>query len=356
MRSAHDDDTRTDDVLAVPTEADIREQFDRIRMSPEFQALGCGRSFLAYVIEETLAGRGSQLKAYSIAIEVFGRDSSFDAQSDPVVRIEAGRIRRALERYYLVAGRTDPIVITIPKGGYVPLFARVLPETSPPTATPAARSAPRLPQGGHSGFYDRWLWVALATMALLALVLTIFSVQRVRPIERLTAPQPRNEDSIVDIPKIVIQPFEDLSGSAESATIARGLTDEVIGQLSKFKEIVVIAGELNPDRNSTSANQNGGWRYSLEGRLRLDGSRLRLNIRFLSRADGSVIWANSYDRDLQVQDRLDAEADIAKGVATALAQPYGIIFQTDAVRLATSSSDDRGEAVPNRATCALDGG
>ena len=99
MRSAHDDYTRTDDVLAVPTEADIREQFDRIRMSPEFQAPGRGRSFLAYVIEETLAGRGSQLKAYSIAIEVFGRDSSFDAQSDPVVRIEAGRIRRALERY-----------------------------------------------------------------------------------------------------------------------------------------------------------------------------------------------------------------------------------------------------------------
>ena len=336
MRGAHDDSRM--DVPAVPTEADIREQFDRIRMSPEFQAPGRGRSFLAYVIEEALAGRGSRLKAYSIAIEVFGRDSSFDAQSDPVVRMEARRIRRALERYYLVAGRADPILMTIPKGGYVPVFARVLPETTPQAVAPAAKNLPPLRQGdrsGRSGFDDRWLWLALAPMALIALVLTIFSVQRVRTIERPTAPQLRNEDTIVDVPKIVIQPFEDLSGSANSATIAHGLTDDVIGQLFKFKGIVVIAGELNRERSSTPAGSNNHARYSLEGRVRLDGSRLRLSIRLLSRADRSVIWANSYDRDLHQQDLLDVEADIAIGVATALAQPHGIIFQTDAIRMAT---------------------
>jgi hypothetical protein len=80
------------------------------------------RKFLSYVVEEVLAGRADRIKAYSIAIEVFGRDASFDPQSDPVVRIEAGHVRRELERYYLTGGQRDPLLISIPTGGYVPTF------------------------------------------------------------------------------------------------------------------------------------------------------------------------------------------------------------------------------------------
>ena len=91
--------------------------------SADFDATGREHRFLSYVVEETLAGRGDRIKAYSIAVEVFGRDVSFDPQTDPIVRIEAGHLRRALERYYLTAGQADPILITIPKGGYVPTFS-----------------------------------------------------------------------------------------------------------------------------------------------------------------------------------------------------------------------------------------
>src|SRR5262245_15802222 len=102
--------------------AAIREQLERIVASPEFVASERGRKFLKFVVEETLAGRGERLKGYSIATQVFSRGEEFDAQNDPVVRIEAGRVRRALERYYLVAGTSDRTIITIPKGGYLPLF------------------------------------------------------------------------------------------------------------------------------------------------------------------------------------------------------------------------------------------
>jgi hypothetical protein len=71
---------------------------------------------VSYIINETLAGRSDRLKAYSIALEVFGRESSLDAQKDPVAACAA------LERYYLVAGQNDPVVIAVPKGGYVPVF------------------------------------------------------------------------------------------------------------------------------------------------------------------------------------------------------------------------------------------
>lgn len=108
----------------LPIEA-CRAQLALILDSADFDATGRERRFLSHVVEEALSGRGDRIKAYSIAVEVFGRGEAFDPQTDPIVRIEAGHLRRALERYYLTAGHTDPILITIPKGGYVPIFCFV---------------------------------------------------------------------------------------------------------------------------------------------------------------------------------------------------------------------------------------
>jgi hypothetical protein len=102
----------------------VRAQLNHIVANPEFKVPDRLRKFLRYIVETTLAGKAEQIKAYTIALEVFERDETFDAHADPVVRIEAGRLRRALERYYLIAGQMDPIVIEIPKGGYVPLFTQ----------------------------------------------------------------------------------------------------------------------------------------------------------------------------------------------------------------------------------------
>ena len=98
-------------------EAEIRRQLDRILASPSFEATARLRAFLAYVVGETLAGRGDRIKAVTIAQDVFGRDASFDAHSDPIVRVEASHLRRALEHYDLTSGTGDPVGIEIPKGG-----------------------------------------------------------------------------------------------------------------------------------------------------------------------------------------------------------------------------------------------
>jgi hypothetical protein len=74
------------------------------------------------VVEEQLAGHGSRLKAYTIAADALGRDANFDPQNDPIVRVEAGRLRRALDHYYTNGGCDDPIVIELPRGHYVPVF------------------------------------------------------------------------------------------------------------------------------------------------------------------------------------------------------------------------------------------
>lgn len=89
-----------------PSPEEVRAELERILSSPEFSVPARACAFLRYVVEETLSGRATRLKGYSIAIEVFDRDENF-TQDDPVVRIEAGRLRRALERYYLLSGCTD---------------------------------------------------------------------------------------------------------------------------------------------------------------------------------------------------------------------------------------------------------
>ena len=102
----------------------VLAELNRILTSGSFRAANRGRKLLQYVVEEPLAGRANRIKAYSIATIAFGRDPSFDPQSDPIVRIEAGHVRRALERYYQSEGHDDPIRITIPTGGYVPTFSQ----------------------------------------------------------------------------------------------------------------------------------------------------------------------------------------------------------------------------------------
>jgi hypothetical protein len=78
---------------ALPTE-EIKAQLERILSNPEFVRSPRITQLLRFVVEETLAGRAKYLKAYTIAVKVFGRDEAFDAQSDSLVRVQGVRLRR----------------------------------------------------------------------------------------------------------------------------------------------------------------------------------------------------------------------------------------------------------------------
>ena len=101
----------------------IEQQLDRITSSDEFRKCPQLLRFLRFAVEEALSGRDGGSKERLIGMEVFGRPADYDAGSDPVVRVEARRLRRKLTEYYSGAGREDPIEICLPKGGYLPAFA-----------------------------------------------------------------------------------------------------------------------------------------------------------------------------------------------------------------------------------------
>ncbi len=127
--------------------------------------------------------------------------------------------------------------------------------------------------------------------------------------------------AVPEVPRLLVEPFADLTEAGSGAAIATGLSQEIVGQLSKFKDIVVLEST-----NGASPPP----RFVLAGSVNLSNEKFRLLVRLTSQKDGSVLWAQSYDGGLSVGQLLDAQADIARNVATSLAQTYGVIYQADA--------------------------
>ncbi|MFL5011318.1 adenylate cyclase [Rhizobium sp.] len=311
----------------APHADDIREQLERVVSSPEFPGVGRAATFLRYVVSETLEGRGNRIKAYSIAIEVFGRDPGF-TQDDPVVRIEAGRLRRSLERYYLVAGQHDPVRIDIPKGGYVPTFAWSCPASVDIGDEDAGETSPSEVRPGRWWRARRVLWPGAAALAAVAISLYWIA-------ERSPAPSLARVASLSpDRPALVVAPFANLGEGPEAQLYTAGLTEELMTILPRFKEIKVFGREtsksLPADVGASEIRAEFGARYLLAGGVRTSGKRLRVTARLLDTSDGEILWSENYDNDLASGDLFAIQTDVARKVATAIAQPYGVMAQVDA--------------------------
>ena len=151
-------DASRDPEKQPPTPAEVTRQLERILAHPLFQTSQRLSSFLRFTVEGVLAGRREHLKEYVIGVEVFGRPSSYNPQEEPVVRIMAGRLRGKLAEYYQGGGQSDPILIELPRGGYVPRFSwRQQPTasmSSRPAAAPQSQSVGREDELGrlHAAF------------------------------------------------------------------------------------------------------------------------------------------------------------------------------------------------------------
>lgn len=108
------------------TDDEIEVVLERMFVADAFKSSPKLRQFLRYIVTQKLEGKDDQLKAYSIAIDVYNYPVGFDPQNDPIIRVQARRLRTALKEYYLDAGVGERIVITVPRGGYRPVFSENL--------------------------------------------------------------------------------------------------------------------------------------------------------------------------------------------------------------------------------------
>ena len=113
-----------DSAAAVTRDSDkpVREQLERILASATFKQVDRLKRFLSFIVLESIGGRSTELKEYVIGVHVFGKEPSFDPRTDPIVRVQARRLRAKLVRYYQEDGRSDEVIIDLPKGGYAPVF------------------------------------------------------------------------------------------------------------------------------------------------------------------------------------------------------------------------------------------
>jgi adenylate cyclase len=261
-----------------PTPETIRVQLERILQSAEFRASDKQRKFLSFVVDETLEDRASQLKGYTIALAVYGRTEKFDPQVDPIVRVEAGRLRRALEHYYLTAGKNDPVRIKIPKGGYVPTFHTV-----------------QIPPSGAK-----------------------------------THTSKRKDSTLTTGPSVAVMPLINLTGDKEKDYFVDGLTEELSFELARYQDFQVIATQSTMRFKGQKVDFNDvgrdlGVQFVLTGSVRKDLKTVKITIRLLKTSTGEQIWGENYKRDQTASDLIAMQEEIAQRAIGAIADQYGLV-------------------------------
>jgi adenylate cyclase len=237
-----------------------------------------GRGLLKFIVDKALAGRTDQLKGYTIAVEVFDRPVDFDSGSDPIVRLEAGRLRRALESYYSGPGADDPIRLDIPKGAYIPRFIR------------------------QSGFE--------------------------RP---GSAP---GASTIADEPTLAILPFISMGPDAHAAYIADGLTEELTSEFACYPALRVASRyQTRIYRDHPASLKDAalalGTRFLVGGTVHVAGDRVRIGAELSDALSGLQIWAQTFEGSWQTGSLLESLQGFAVQIVSCVAGFYGGAIQRE---------------------------
>lgn len=256
---------------SVPSEAEVRAALERITSRPPLARSARLSSLLSYVVEETLADRADRIIAYTIAIDVFGKEESFDPTVDTIVRVEAGRLRRRLAEYYGDAGAEDPVEIGIPKGGYAATFRYRAGEA-------AVFAAQRADRG----------------------------------------------------PAIAVLPFDNYSGNPDDQFFADGLTEETIANLARYKDLFVFSRSTTAKLAAEGADirrlrEALGVDFVLESSVRRSEHLVRVTIQLIDAATEGHIFAERFERPCTPDGLFEIQDEIALLVAGRVADRYGPI-------------------------------
>ena len=277
----HDDQVASANHQGRPAKPVIQRQLDRILASKRFGRSPRLSSFLRFVVGEVLDERAGSIKARTVAIRVLDRDPSAQPEKDPLVRIHARRLRRALELYYENEGAEDPVRIEIPKGTYVPVFSHCV-EVS--NAGIVCSKSSSMPRGSR-------------------------------------------------LPRVAVLPLINKSDSPEHDYFADGLGTELSRQFARFQELAVIA-YWTTSRMPSAATDALKAGVELDADFVVAGSvtrienLLRVRIQCIHIETGEEIWSERYDSRMTAQDLFHIEDAIVQQVVASVADRFGSISQT----------------------------
>jgi adenylate cyclase len=265
----------------------VRAALARVLAGPEFVNATRLSRFLRFAVEKALTGAGTELKEYLLGVEVFDRGQDFDPRLDPIVRVEAGRLRGKLQEYYEGGGRGDPVRIVFRKGSYAPAFEE---------ATPAARL---------SAASQRLKWI---TAAVVVIGMVAAAVLLSRSLTSAGA----------DVVTIAAIPSSD-SGNAQ---FADGLAEAVSMELSKNPGIRVIAWPVVAEyRTRVGPTEIASGRIAkdlgveavLEVSVRQEQDQRRIAALLINPERGWKEWAGEYERG--AGDSFAVQRELARAIA-----------------------------------------
>ncbi|SPF47899.1 Tetratricopeptide TPR_4 [Candidatus Sulfopaludibacter sp. SbA4] len=235
----------------------VRQQLEKILAHGLFTRSERMGRFLRLAVERSIKGKAGELKEYLLGVEVFDRKPTYDPRVDPIVRVEARRLRSKLKQYYESDGRADPIVIEFVKGSYAPQI-HVKGETPP---------APS----------------AVVTTAVL--------------------------------------PFVNLSPHPDDEYFSDGLTEELIHALTKVPGMRVVAWNTaaqlrDRQQDILAIRQQLKVGAVLTGSVRIAGPSLRVRAQLIDTETGVYLWSETFDR--QMQDVFAIQEEIARAIVRTL--------------------------------------
>ncbi len=349
----------TEDQVRSPDAAEVRAALARMLASEPFRGSAQLAAFLRFIVEETLAGNADRIKGYAIAVEALGRDSSFDPAIDPIVRVEANRLRRAIDTYYAGPGQHDPIVIGLKRGGYVPTFHSRDVVPAPASEPAKSAEAPSSAVPGWRAPIDRMLLHPVRLALFVAVVAAAVSIGldlTGRVIGWITEPAPQSTNAAPvtllrggpGFPALHVELFDNDGTPSGTAIGIDPLRSRLQDALSRFEELEVLTEPAPGPLRSSEVRPARGV-YRLTGTLAYASENaVNLTVRLIDVESGALVWNRTFE-DV----REDADPDSIKEltllqVVTALAQPNGIIQARERQRRAA------GGTVEARYGCVLD--
>ena len=331
-----------------------RAALEHMAISEAFRGSPQLVAFLRHVVEATLRGAGDRIKGHTIAVEALGRAENFDPQADPIVRVEAMRLRRALGRYYANGGKCDPVLIDLPLGSYVPAFHRntivALPDVAPPAGqaeTPVAVPSAHVATSSRLRAFASAASLVIAGAAIYAGLDFWFDFNTPKPQSPPQVAQVRAAESgarhVSAYPVIYVGAFQAVGDAGGTQAVAEQLRAKLRDALARFDELAIVSGAPPEGDRRTIAGDGRPGRYALTGSVEAGGAGLiRVSVSLSDVADDRIAFARTFQQLRSEVEAGSAEDAIVREVAVALAQPYGIIHAREqAAQMGTAVGDPR---------------
>ena len=291
----------------------IHEQLARILSSLDFQVPDRLKNFLKFIVQETLHGQAGNIKAYSIAVEVFGRDEKFDPILDPIVRVEAGKLRRHMEHYYLL-NPEDSVHIAMPRGSYVPIFSY-----KGATEVKITQAASHTLQPPTEAEFEQHLSNQSAQA----------DTYEQKSDDNDLAPRARVEHR----PILAILPFTCIGEESSLLCFLDGLSENLLAEMTHSSDVDVLeAIESNPAKPNLLETiykaKERGARFILHGRAQRSHEAVRIFAALTDAKTARRIWTEKFDAPFNENALLDVQDEITSKLVGWLTDGFGLINRT----------------------------